>query len=314
MEITFYYRCGASDRDMVLISIDEFCSNIVCPKCQSLIHRDICKYNCTNPGCIYSSELCFTIIEDQPILVDFEQSILDKDEVLKTSGASLINRKSNWLKEIAKKILIYNLVPYQKATFFKDLLTEISENPVVLIIGGGTQGYGTESFYNEPDIQLISFDIYKTPFTQFIADAHHIPLATETVDAVWIQNVLEHVLDPWQVVSEIYRVLKKGGIVYAETPFLQQVHEGTYDFTRFTESGHRWLFKNFELISCGVVYGPGHQLWWTIEHITRGVFRSILVGKLFKVIFFWVQYLDLIIPESYAIDDASSVFFMGKKR
>ena len=36
------------------------------------------------------------------------------------------------------------------------------------------------------------------------------------------------------------------GIVYAETPFMQQVHEGAYDFTRYTVLGHRYLFKKFK--------------------------------------------------------------------
>ena len=43
------------------------------------------------------------------------------------------------------------------------------------------------------------------------------------------------------------------GVVYAETPFLQAVHEGPWDFTRFTESGHRWLFRAFERLDSGVV-------------------------------------------------------------
>ena len=59
------------------------------------------------------------------------------------------------------------------------------------------------------------------------------------IDLVIIQAVLEHVMYPNKVVSEIYRVLKNDGLIYSETPFMQQVHEGPYDFSRFTESGHR---------------------------------------------------------------------------
>ncbi len=58
--------------------------------------------------------------------------------------------------------------------------------------------------------------------------------------------------------AEIHRVLRPGGIVYADTPFLQQVHEGAYDFTRFTDSGHRFLFRRFERIDSGSVAGCGH--------------------------------------------------------
>ncbi len=53
-------------------------------------------------------------------------------------------------------------------------------------------------------------------------------------------------LEPERVVSEIARVLKPAGMVYSEIPFMQQVHEGAYDFTRFTDSGQRWLFRQFK--------------------------------------------------------------------
>jgi SAM-dependent methyltransferase len=217
------------------------------------------------------------------------------------------------LVEQIKKILFPNYVAQKKVIQLKDLLTKITETPVVLIVGGGSMGNGTATFYEDPSIHLISFDIYQTSLTQFIADAHRIPLADRTVDAVWIQNVLEHVLDPWQVVAEIHRILKQDGLVYAETPFLQHVHEGAYDFTRFTESGHRWLFKNFERIDSGVVVGPGSQLLWTLEHIVRDIFRSVYIGKVVRISMFWLQYLDRFIPHRYAIDDASAVFFLGKK-
>jgi ubiquinone/menaquinone biosynthesis C-methylase UbiE len=159
----------------------------------------------------------------------------------------------------------------------------------------------------------VAFDVYATENVQLIADGHQIPFANGTFDAVIVQAVLEHVVDPWTVVQEIHRVLRMGGVVYAETPFLQQVHEGAYDFTRFTESGHRYLFKDFDLIRSGASAGPGTQTVWTVEHLARSVFRSRMTGKMAKAAFFWVRYLDMIIPTPYQIDSASGVFFMGRK-
>lgn len=170
-----------------------------------------------------------------------------------------------------------------------------------------------QKLYDDNDIRVLAFDIYISPHILFVADAHQIPLADASIDCVIIQAVLEHVLDPNQVVSEIYRVLKFGGLVYSETPFLQQVHEGAYDFTRFTESGHRYLFKRFDLIRSGAIDGAGTQLLWTIDYFSRSLFRSKVAGKFFKLLFFWIQYLDKFIPENYSIDTASGVFFIGKK-
>ncbi|MGB1310996.1 MAG: class I SAM-dependent methyltransferase [Leucothrix sp.] len=262
-----------------------------------------------NAGSICSYEF----VHDYPIVVDFDQSILKQEDT--ANAASIIKRPDyKGISGAIKQILL----PPSKATKSNVnqilALLDLPSKPRVLMVGGGTPGQSMEHFYEDPEIELVSFDIYASDTVQFVADAHNIPLPDDEFDAVIIQAVLEHVLDPQKVVSEIHRVLKPDGIVYAETPFLQHVHEGAYDFTRFTESGHRSLFNGFSLIKSGTTAGAGTQLQWSLEYFTRGVFRSRLVGKIVKLGFFWLQYIDSLIPETYNIDAASGVFFMGKKQ
>lgn len=133
---------------------------------------------------------------------------------------------------------------------------------------------GAAKLYSSDQIDLIGTDVYDLPNVAVLADAHFLPFKDGSFDGVWIQAVLEHVLDPWMTVRESRRVLKPSGLVYADTAFMQQVHEGAYDFTRFTVSGHRWLFKNFELIDAGRSGGPGDALRWSIRYCARGLFRS----------------------------------------
>ena len=255
----------------------------------------------------------YDIINGFPIVINFDQSILKREDT--ANVASVIERPDyQGISGIIKQILL----PPSKATkanvhgIIESLHTERKSR--VLMVGGGTPGQSMESFYDDPEIELVSFDIYASNTVQFVADAHNIPLPDNEFDAVIIQAVLEHVLDPAKVVSEIHRVLKDDGIVYAETPFLQHVHEGAYDFTRFTESGHRFLFRDFSLIKSGTTAGAGTQLLWSLDYFARGIFRSRAVGKVVKLGFFWLQYLDRVIPESHNIDSASGVFFMGKKQ
>ena len=94
--------------------------------------------------------------------------------------------------------------------------------------------------------------------------------------------------------SEIHRILKKNGIVYAETPFLQQVHEGAYDFTRFTVLGHRYLFKQFQRIDSGGLRGVGVVLAWSTRAFVKGMIRSTLISKL---VFIPVRYFLAIIEK-----------------
>lgn len=269
----------------------------------------------------YSSEdgsNIYPVTHGKPVLVDFESSILNKSDFLSTinSGNSLIERREyvspfkTFIKSILSPVSAHTKTNMET---FLHSLKQRNSNPVVLVIGGASIGKGSEILYDDADIQVLGFDVYDSNNVHFIADAHNIPLKDESIDGILIQYVLEHVIDPLQVVKEIHRILKPEGVIYAETPFLEQVHEGAYDFTRFTESGHRYLFKNFALTKSGYVNGAGTHLLWTLEYLARGIFRSWHIGKMIKLFFFWLQYLDKMIPKKYNIDAADSVFFLGSK-
>jgi SAM-dependent methyltransferase len=262
------------------------------------------------------SKICYFSIQGQPVLIDFDKSVIDQKDILMREGGPILPRRNNRLKNWIRNHLLspatYQLAR-QNSERFAQILRENSPQPRLLIIGGGSKGKGTDIFYDDPDIQVIGFDVYASPLTLFLADAHRIPIAADTIDGIWVQYVLEHVLDPWQVVTEIHRVLKQEGIVYAESPFLQQVHEGAYDFVRFTHSGHRWLFRHFSEIKSGTSMGPGVQLLWTLEHTVRGLFRSRTAGRLAKLALFWLQFIEKVIPGSYRVDSASSIYFVGRK-
>ena len=170
------------------------------------------------------------------MLVDFERSILERDAITAAGdGSAPGTRRRRVFRRLPARVRAWWKPPNTVAARQVDgLIARLGGRSTrVLVIGGGALGNGTEALYAAAPA-VIGFDIYGSELTQFIADAHQIPLPDATVDAVVIQAVLEHVLDPGQVVREAHRVLRPGGLVYAETPFLQQVHAGPYDFTRYT--------------------------------------------------------------------------------
>ncbi len=181
------------------------------------------------------------------------------------------------------------------------------------MIGGGSRGDGLAELYADPEVDVISFDIYASPMVQFVADGHAIPLADGSIDAVVVQAVLQYVLEPTVVAKEIHRVLRSRGIVYADSPFIQQVCEGPYDLNRFTDSGHRYLFRRFERIDSGSVAGAGTALRWSIDYFVRALTRSRRLGRVAVLCFFWLSWLDRILDRGHTIDAASSVFFLGRK-
>lgn len=284
--------------------------SFICPVCKSIkLDFQLNKIFCKNRLCNSS----FEIIEKVPVLVDFKKSVLNKDAFIDNKGDSPIERNNlKFLKNIKSFFIGDSTITKNNIELILSLLSEL-QNPKILIVGGGSIGNGIEKLYKKYSKNIISFDIYMSKNIHFIADGHSIPVLNNSFDFVLVQAVLEHVIDPQLVVSEIHRVLKDNSIVYSETPFLQHVHEGAYDFHRFTESGHRYLFKNFKLIKSGYTKGVGTTLIWSLAYFFQGLFNSKKINKLTRLFFFWLRFFDKIISNKHNIDGACGCFFIGRK-
>ena len=301
---------------MSLIDLPALASLLVCPRCRSSLLESETSLSCSSRSCALHAEGSFPLVGRWPALVDFEGSILVREDLGSSSEHGPLTGSRRWsIDRFPARFRSWwrptNRVAVRNIDRLRSLLA--GSSPLVLVVGGGTIGNGAEALYADPRLRLIAFDVYGSSVTQFIADAHQIPLANASVDAVVIQAVLEHVLDPQRVVEEIHRVLRGGGIVYAETPFLQQVHAGPYDFHRYTSSGHRYLFRSFEEIATGAVAGPGTQVLWSIDHLVRALLRSEFAGKLARSVLFWLRYLDRLVPTAFAMDDATAYYFLGRR-
>src|SRR5690606_15605570 len=99
--------------------------------------------------------------------------------------------------------------------------------------------------------------IEDAPGVDIVADAHDMnTIADESVDCVVTVSTLEHVKDPAQVMREIHRILKPGGIVYVNVPWVFAYHADPDDFYRWSVNGIRHLCKDFEEIERGFNRGP----------------------------------------------------------
>ena len=259
----------------------------------------------------HAEPVTFPVAGDQPVLVDFRRSLLTRERFEHTQGASLVARGSQRPRTLKGKLAGTAKVSARNLERFRSHLP--NGTPLLLMIGAATPGIGTDALYDDPAIRQIAFDIYPSGLTHFVADAHDIPLADACVDGVCIQAVLEHVVNPAQVVAEIERVLKPTGVVYAETPFMQQVHEGAYDFTRFTELGHRWLWRRFTTIERGPLGGPGLSLYWSARYFLRGLLRNRRIADLASIPFGVFALADRVMPTTHMIDGASGAYFLGRK-
>lgn len=194
------------------------------------------------------------------------------------------------------------------------------DRPVaVLVIGAGAQKEWLEGFFaSRRDVTLVYSDVDVHATVDLFCDAHDLPFQDGVFDGVVASAVLEHVLYPERVVEEIHRVLSDGGLLYSEIPFLQQVHEGAYDFTRYTLSGHRRLLHRFRETASGAVAGPATTLAWALEHFAVSLAphprlrAPVKAGT--RILFCWLPYVDYLLGQSAAATDgASCTYFFGAK-
>jgi len=295
---------------------------LICPRCGTTINSDEGSFVCANANCQYSINP-FPLVSGKPAFIDFDESVVDVSRLIAADGRSELKRNRSRLKELLGSLvagqnkvasrIVDKMLGLLRSDLEVDSAANAKQRVRILVVGGATVGSGLDALYSDTEIDIIAFDVYSSPFVQFVADGHSIPLADASVDGVIVQAVLEHVTDPWMVSEEIHRVLRGGGIVYADTPFMQQVHEGPFDFTRFTDSGHRYLFRRFEHIESGAVAGAGSALAWSIEYFARALTRSVRVGRLVRVCLFWLRSTDGLLDPKYSLDAASGVYFLGRK-
>jgi SAM-dependent methyltransferase len=281
---------------------------IRCPRCRSGIEQE--PLRCADPACDYHSS-GFPRSSGQPVLIDFEESVLRRETFEAGPGVVYKRRhRQSWIGAFLDRLIQGR--SRVSAEAIGRFVAALPADGRVLVIGGGSRGGGTEALYSSA-LGVVGTDIYASPNTLVVSDGHALPFAGGSFDGVLIQAVLEHVLEPARVVAEIHRVLKPDGLVYAETPFMQQVHEAAYDFTRFTMSGHRWLFRRFEEVEAGPTATSGVALLWAITFFFRSLGASPRVRTVLTAPFFWVRPLERFARTGPAQDAASGLFFIGRR-
>lgn len=167
--------------------------------------------------------------------------------------------------------------------------------------------------------KLVNVNVGPFPNVEVVADAHQLPYADNSVDAIFCEAVIEHLNRPVKAVQEMFRVLKPGGQVFAATPFLQAYHGYPHHYQNFTLTGHQFLFtaQGFELIDSGTCVGPIYTMFNLSSKFIRYFFPKVValpllvVWNLFSLV---VRPLDILLnehPNSHML--ASETYLTARK-
>jgi SAM-dependent methyltransferase/uncharacterized protein YbaR (Trm112 family) len=294
---------------------------LVCPRCRRPLKAgDDVSLACVTPACGLEQ---FPIVDGTPILLDPDVTrMVPPAAVPERPADSVVRRVRRALRPayVAVATWSINFPQERHAALVADRAARQAPPQLVLVVGAGLGNTVVEALRELPGTEAVSFDLRRAEGVDLVADAHAMPLADGSVDVVVVQAVLEHVMDPVRVVAEIERVLRPGGLVYSDTPFLQPYHADPTDWQRFTLPGHRLLFHGFEEIESGTTGGPFMAALWTFHEALRALLEpwprlSAVTRLAFRLGFSWLKYLDAMAIRRHAgATAASGTYFFGARR
>lgn len=122
-----------------------------------------------------------------------------------------------------------------------------AQGGVVLDAGAGHQRYKpffSDSLYIAQEHPVAGKENKKLTEYDILADVRRIPLRNDSIDLVLSTSSLEHMEYPEQFFAESFRVLKPGGALYINVPFIYSEHEIPFDFQRPTRYGLRRYYEH----------------------------------------------------------------------
>lgn len=292
---------------------------LICPQCRGGLTKEADEYKCTENNCQCRYPVRFEV----PIMIGCHNLVFQQSDFFSEQPQDIFFKQyKHPVPRFLKKIKPDVTLNYASRKNYSAIGEELSKQKQVkiLVAGGSIDGTGMRTLKEKlnADAVMVETDVAHGPNTDIICDLHELPFADESFDLVIVQAVLEHVLDPFKCVAEINRVLKPGGKVYAETPFMQQVHGGQYDFHRFSHLGHRRLFRHFVEINSGIVAGAGSSLAWSMRYFITSFAPNKKTDKILSYganfLVFWVKYFDYLLNRNRgSLDAACGYFFLGRK-
>ncbi len=150
----------------------------------------------------------------------------------------------------------------------------------LLDLGCGDQPY--RSVFKHVD-RYIGLDTPSNGKVHVYGDGMKLPFRNGVFDTVLCNEVLEHVPEPAQLMAEVARVLRPGGILLLTAPQTWGLHLEPRDFYRYTKYGLRYLAEKSGLEV--VELAPTCGLWATLaQRLADTVVNTYAAGRSRRVI------------------------------
>jgi len=209
--------------------------------------------------------------------------------------------------------------PEMRENWIKEKLHQIPEKSTILDVGAGELAYKKYCKHlnyfstdfgkytgHENDIGLQVAD-WEYGSVDVIGDAANLMFKNESFDAVLLSEVLEHVPFPIEVLKEVSRILKKGGVLILTAPFASLTHFAPY----FYCTGFSSYFYNYHLPKCGfniieIKNNGGYYDVLSTELMRTKIISKKYIGRNLNLFEQFIIFLSLKILEKFSKLDKNS--------
>lgn len=166
----------------------------------------------------------------------------------------------------------------------------LSAGSLVLDLGGHKTAKRGVFDISDYDLRIVYANLSADKGTDVVGDAIRVPVASESFDVVLCTEVLEHVRDPRPALSEVFRVLKRGGTLVMTAPFMHRIHADPCDFGRYTDQ--YWQSVLSELGFSEVAVEPQGGFYSVILSFAKQYLNQVSIpgpfGRAIRFLSFWL--------------------------
>jgi SAM-dependent methyltransferase len=292
-----------------------------CPACSGRINPGDTEFSCANGFCVSR----YPVVRGVPLLAGVARAIGQRDAALDTVAVTPGDSASPSLGARVRKLTPsigggdHSFIAAMHRLIASLGTVESGRLATIICLGSAADVKTIRSLVTGCPVEVVHLEMLPGSLDADIAcDPGSLPLSDCVADAVVLRRILHRSLHAPALAREAVRVLRVGGLLYAEEPFAVGVQEGPDDFYRFTHLGLRGQFLDCEELGSGVAEGVGVALATSWRQLLWSLARSPYVGFALATIasftsFFW-KYLDGVIgPRARAIDGAAAVYFLGQR-